>query len=176
MRRIACVAAMLVSCATVATSQESRAHVSLPGWKMPFPIEEIVVDFPVAAPTARVYRAVASILDDLQIPIDTRDSVGGLVGSMRFQPPPSLAGRRLSQLLDCGSSATGARADSYKVTATFLALLDAPDAQHTKLRLGFVGSGQDRAGVNRVQCSSTGVLEGLVSDAVKRWLDSSRTP
>ena len=99
---------------------------------------------------------------DLKIPLTTDDPAGGIVGTQRALAQIEFAGFRMSRILDCGENITmGHRADTYRVTIVFLALMDSLDASHTKLQLGFVAGATPPTGArsDAVQCGSTGVIE-----------------
>ncbi len=167
------IAATVAPCAQ---AQETRQRISLPGWRQPFPIEDIVVDFTIDAPRPAAFAAVIAVFDDMKIPTAIRDSVTGMIGTMNSQPLNFFAGRRLSQVLDCGYGSTGPNADSYKLTVVFLALLDASGPSRTKLRIGFVAAGKEPVGQNILQCGSTGRLEEAFSAAVSKRLANPRAP
>lgn len=165
------VLAALTLAASAARAQETRARISLPGWRAPFPIEDVVIDVSLDAPSGKAFTAIAGAFDDLKIPVDTRDSVAGLIGSMRILPSGSLGGLRLSRILDCGQGPTGApNAESYRLTVVLLVLLDPIDASHTKVRIGLVASGQEPGGSNRIQCGSSGRMEEVLQQTAAKRL------
>jgi hypothetical protein len=155
-------------------AQQSRAMIGLPGFRDKFPIEDVTVPFTLDAPLAKSYAAVKAAFADLKVPLDMDDSVGGLVGRQLSKAQNMFAGYRMSRIFDCGiSPAMVPNADSYRLTISFLALLDPQDASHTRLRVGFVAGAVPVTGsrADGLQCGSTGVIEaklvGLASTHLK---------
>jgi len=150
-------------------AQETRARIRLPGFKEPFPIEDVVVPFELNAAFSKAFAAVAAAFDDLELPVNISDKSQGLVGNTKIQALRDLAGNRLTRLLDCGSKSTGLNAETYRISLVFLALLDSIDANHTKVRVGFTAGAEPPGGSARdaVNCSSSGVLEQQLIDLAK---------
>ena len=155
---------LLVLCFASAplAAQKTRASIGLPGFIDRFPIEDVTIPFTLDAPVGKAYAAVKAAFAELKIPLTTDDSVGGLVGTQRALAQLEFGGFRMSRVFDCGESTTmGHRADTYRLTIVFLALLDPLDATHTKLQLGLVAGGTPTTGArsDAVQCGSSGTLE-----------------
>lgn len=164
---------LAVMCCVAASleAQASRARITLPGYRDPFPIEDVTTTYELNAPMRRASAAIRGAFDDLKVPLDVNDTHGEIVGNKSIKAVVGFAGYRLSRLVDCGASPTGENADTFRVSLVLLALLDSTDATHTKVRVGFVGGAEPIAGALRqgVQCGSTGVLEArLIELANKR--------
>jgi hypothetical protein len=153
-------------------AQETRARIRLPGFKEPFPIEDIVVPFELDAPFSQAFSAIAAAFEDMKLPVKISDKSQGLVGNTKIQALRDLAGNRLTHLLDCGSKSTGLNAETYRISFVLLALLDSVDAGHTKIRVGFTAGAEPPGGSARdaVNCSSSGVLEQQLIDRAKLHL------
>jgi hypothetical protein len=165
---------LLLFCASSSlAAQKTRASIGLPGFGERFPIEDVTVPFTIDAPAAKVAAAVQQAFGELKVPADMADSATGTYGTLRLKAQINFAGYRMSKLLDCGqNTTTGPNADSYRVTIVFLALLDAADATHTKLQVGFVAGAEPPAGgrASALQCGSTGVMEAKFVDLVNKHL------
>ncbi len=162
-------------CCSVASlsAQQSRSLVGLAGWRDKFPIEDVVIPFTVDAPAGKAFAAVKSAYEDLNLTTNVSSAAAGLVGIQQVTAQTSFAGYRMSRLFDCGSGTSGApNADTYRLTIVFLTLVDAPDASHTKLRIGVVASAIPAAGgvSQAIQCGSTGVLEQKLVDLASAHL------
>jgi hypothetical protein len=164
--------AVLCCAASALQAQSSRARIRLPGYKDPFPIEDVTSTFALDAPLARAYAAVKAAFDELQVPLETDNGRGEVLGNQTIKSVASFAGYRLSRLVDCGSSPTGLNADTFRVSLVFLALLDSTDATHTQVRIGFIGGGEPIASAMRqgVQCASTGVIEAKLMEIASKRL------
>jgi hypothetical protein len=167
MRRIL----FVLLCTVAATAQaQSRARISLAGFKEPIAIEDVSTPFTIDASAGKTFAALRAAFGELKIPLDVVDSAGGLIGNAKLSGVSIFAGQRLGKLFDCGSSAGGANnADSYRLSIVLLALVDPAGANSTKMRIGFVASGKDIGGATKmaVTCGSTGALETKMAELVK---------
>lgn len=159
-------ALLLLCCATsLAAAQQTRARIALPGYRDMFAIEDVALPFTLNAPVDSAFSAVKAAFAELKIPVTVDDTDGWLLGNQKFTATGTLAGYRLSRVLDCGMRPMGgANADSFRLTIVLLALFDTDDGLHTKLRLGFAAGGEPVGGASRdaVTCGSTGVLEARI--------------
>lgn len=148
----------------VLDAQFARARVHPPGYQTQLALDTIGLPHEIAAPSAKVYRAVVAAFEELKIPLGTRDSVGGMVGNLDLVRRTSLAGSQLSRWLNCGSGLTGPNADNWRVYLSIAALLDPLDANRTRLRIGMAGGAVDVQGNAKdpVVCVTTGSLEALL--------------
>jgi hypothetical protein len=119
-------------------------------------------DFLVAAPPATTLAVLTQTYNDLHIPIATLSTESSQVGNKQFRVPGhSLAGHRLSLLLDCGVEPTVGiqRADTYDVTMTVLSAAISSgsgtsvttDVEGTAKSIGVSG--------DPLHCTTTGRLE-----------------
>lgn len=84
--------------------------------------------------------------------------------------PHTLAGQRLSRLLSCGSTATGAKADSYEVRYVVTSRVSAADAG-TRVDTRVEATARPRGtGSRPIECASTGVLEQMLADSLSARL------
>lgn len=146
----------------------TRIRVALPGFGVQIVMDTLGEVREVSAPPGRVFTAAAMVMQNLRIPIDVRDSAGGLLGAAKLVRTRNLAGSALSRYLECGSGMTGPRADSHRVQMPLLLFIDAAPEGKTKLRIALAASAQDNSGTSNspVTCGSTGALEGQLRRAI----------
>jgi hypothetical protein len=113
----------------------------------------------------RVYRA-------MEIDVTTDNAVTHQVGNQNFWKTRRLAGRPMSDFVDCGTGMTGRKADTYRIFMSVLTLVNPDGKGGTKLETLFVPVGQDVAGgsTDRVSCGSTGALEMMINESVRATL------
>lgn len=153
-------------------AQRPRSRIALPLFGAQVVMDTIGEALEVGAPPGKVYRAANMVLRNYKIEPDVEDSVGGVVGAAKLSRSRNLAGSNLSRFLECGSSITGPRADTHRVTMPLLLLIDPAGDGKSKLRVALVASAQDRSGVSNspVLCGSTGALEGMLRTAIDKQL------
>lgn len=166
-RTLACLA--LALCASTLGAQYARARVWPPGFKTQLALDTIGLPNDIAAPVGKTFRAVVAAFDELKIPLDTRDSLGGMVGNMNLVRTHSMAGSQLSRWFNCGTGITGPNADNWRMYIALAALLDRLSADSTRLRIGMVAGAQDMQGNSKepVQCSTSGALEASLLQLTK---------
>jgi hypothetical protein len=80
-------------------------------------------------------------------------------------------GRRMSRFLDCGSTMTGAVADSYQVAISVRSTVDAVAETTASLTTEVEGTAQSReTRSGGLHCTSTGALERLIAERVEALL------
>ena len=123
-------------------------------------------------PLDRVWGVLPSIYDSLGIRIDQIDPKQHVVGSAGFKVHRRLGKVALSRLIDCGSTQGFPSADEYDVHLSVLTQLetnkDGPTSVATKVEsaarpMAFSGA--------YAKCSSKGVLETMIANAVTRQLE-----
>ncbi len=170
---------VICSCLCAAQSlaaQSSRIRVGIIGHLGPVAIDSLATTVSIDAPRDVTFHAVAQVLAELKVPIDTRDSTRGIVGVMSVPRMRTFGVGRISRYLSCGSGMTGLHADNWRVYVTALAFVDAAGAGSTTLRLAMVGGAQDVEGSSTepVACGTTGIFETLVVERVKARLAEPR--
>jgi hypothetical protein len=153
-------------------AQQSRAVISLPGFREPFRIEDVAVPYDFDAPIGKVYGAIRASFADLKIPVIVDDSMSGIIGNGKLQASGVFADTRLSRLLDCGAGAIQQNADTYRLSIVLLVLVDADSPTRTKARIGFIGGGQDLGGTSKgaVNCGSSGKFEERLQGLIAKHL------
>ncbi|MEO6447403.1 MAG: hypothetical protein ABIZ91_15890 [Gemmatimonadaceae bacterium] len=158
-------------------AQHVRVRIGIPGHAAPVAVDSLASVFDIDASSGATFSAVETVLKDLKVPIDSRDSVRGLIGNMQLPKLRSFAGSPISRFLNCGSGITGANADNWRVYITAIAFIDKKDAATSTLRVAMVGGAQDIQGSSKdpVACGSTGGFESLLVDRVKKVLAAARS-
>jgi hypothetical protein len=156
-------------------AEGQRVIVTLRAHPTPIVMDTIGHPVEVNAPFQRVYLAAVLAFEGLKIPLETRDSVAGRVGNLNLTQSRRLAGSNLSRFLDCGSTMTGLRADSYRIEMPLIVLLDRAGQAKTRVRVGLVASARDMSGTSTepVLCLSTGVLEARIHESIGRHVAAS---
>jgi hypothetical protein len=173
--RTFCAGVVAALTAVPATVRAQRVLVSLRAHPAPIAMDTLGPAVNVNAAFTRVYHATVLAFEGLKIPLKLQDSVAGRVGNLGLTQSRQLAGSRLSRFLDCGSTLTGLRADSYRIEMPLIAILARVGPQTTRVRVALVGSARDMSGpsTDPVLCLSTGVLEKQIHDAIVRHLAAS---
>ena len=122
----------------------------------------------VEAPAARVWPLVPSAYSVLSIPTTAVDSVGRAI-SGQVMARRTFADKPLRMFVDCGSSITGANANTYSVTMKLNTFVDVTGPASSRVRTLVDASGISPAGV-QVRCSSTGDLELMILNRLKEGL------
>ncbi len=157
-------------------AQPSRVRIGIIGHPGPVAVDSLATIVTIDAPRALTFHAVAQVLAELKVPIDTRDSTRGIVGVVSVPKMRTFSVGPISRYLNCGTGLTGLNADNWRVYVTAIAFVDAAGPESTTLRLAMVGGAQDVAGssTDPVACGSTGSFESLVTARVKAKLAESK--
>lgn len=173
-RRLVVCVLLLLSARAVVAQQPPRVRIGIIGHPGPVSVDSLATAVTIAAPRGVIFHALSQVLTELKVPVDTRDSTGGIIGVMSVPRMRTFGTGRISQFLNCGSGITGLNADNWRVYVTALVFVEAADATTTTMRLAVIGGAQDVAGSSTepVACGSTGVFESLVVERVKARLAS----
>lgn len=166
-RALACLA--FCASASALGAQYARARVWPPGFMTQLALDTIGLPNDIAAPAGKTWRAVITAFSDMKIPLDTQDSLHGIVGNLALVQSRNLAGSQLSRWFNCGNGITGPNADSWRLYIAIAALIDKGTADTTRLRIGMVAGAQDMQGNSKepVACATSGALEAKLLDLVK---------
>ncbi|MGQ0765993.1 MAG: hypothetical protein ACT4OZ_10035 [Gemmatimonadota bacterium] len=156
-----------------ATAQ--RVLVSIPGIQGPIQMDTVGTPVAIAAPVARAWHAAMLAFEELKVPARTADSARGLVANLDLVQSRRLGGSNLSRYLSCGSTMTGLRADSYRLTMPIAVFLSAASPEQTRVRVALVASARDMSGPSTepVPCQSTGALEDRIVKAIQGHIAAS---
>lgn len=151
-------------------AQQRRVRIGIIGHPGPVAVDSMATTVTINGSTGATYRALAQVFTELKIPMDTQDSVRGMIGVASVPRMRTFGNARISRYLNCGSGMTGLNADNWRVYVTALAFVEKADSATTTMRLAMIGGAQDVAGssTDPVACGTTGVFESLVTERVKQ--------
>jgi hypothetical protein len=126
------------------------------------------------APATKVWPALNAAYASLGIDVKVNDASTHRMGNTQFYKSRNLNGTPLSRIADCGNGPNGPRANSGRVYFSVVTTLVAVDAGHTRLTTEVSPVAVDESGTTgyRATCGSTGVLETMLYDAVRKQLGS----
>jgi hypothetical protein len=151
-------------------AQQRRVRIGIIGHPGPVAVDSMATTVTINGSAGATYRALAQVFTELKIPMDTQDSVRGMIGVASVPRMRTFGNARISRYLNCGSGMTGLNADNWRVYVTALAFVEKADSATTTMRLAMIGGAQDVAGssTDPVACGTTGVFESLVTERVKQ--------
>lgn len=124
----------------------------------------------IAAPLADVWRVLPAAYESLNIPLSTVDTTTWVIGNSGFNLRRRLGTVPLVRLIDCGTTQGGPSAETYDIRMTVTTRVRAVDGG-TSLATTVEPMGKPVAFSGEyIRCSSTGVLESRLADAVKARL------
>jgi hypothetical protein len=126
--------------------------------------EARTVEETVFAPVAEAWPALLAAWEALDIPIDQQDARGYALRSRAYRMPRQMGGKRRSELLDCGTTMTGQRADAWDVTLEIMTGLRQENPARTRVSTVVIAAARPREGTSNspVSCQSKGELEKII--------------
>jgi hypothetical protein len=124
----------------------------------------------ISASLVDVWRVLPAAYEAMSIPISTMDSTTRVVGNSGFNLRRRLGSVPLVRLIDCGTTQGGPSAETYDIrliVTTHVAAVEGGTSVSTTVEP--MGKPAAFSGEYRT-CSSTGVLESRLADAVKSRL------
>jgi hypothetical protein len=123
------------------------------------------------APIEKVWAALPAAYQSLGVPLTTSDVTTHVAGNIGLNVRRRLGSTPLVRYIDCGNSQMGPSADTYDVRLTVTTRLQADSVAGTKLSTLVEAVGRPVAFSGEYsRCSSLGVLEARLTDAVKAEL------
>jgi hypothetical protein len=128
--------------------------------------------FDVPGSPARVFSALKDVYAELKIETPLLDSVELEIGNEKFFKRGSLAGRRLSGFVECGSGLTGEYADNHRVDFSLVTFVRPKTQDRSTIRTVLLGAAINvTEGAKPTQnCNSNGELERLIHQRVVQKL------
>jgi hypothetical protein len=128
--------------------------------------------FDVPGSPARTLNALKEVYAELKIETPLLDSVELEIGNEKFFKRGSLAGRRLSGFVDCGSGLTGEYADNHRVDFSLVTFVRPNAEDRSTIRTVLLGAAINvTEGAKPTQyCNSNGELERLIHQRVTQKL------
>jgi hypothetical protein len=123
-----------------------------------------------------VYQALLRAFDTLGLEIEGGDRGQGLVQSARMVRMSEFAGVRMSELIHCGATLTGDRANSWRIEFYMSALVEPLGDHRSQIttRLQATARAMDGSSRNPISCTTRGVLEAKLAEATAAELRSGR--
>lgn len=119
-----------------------------------------------------VWRALPVVFDSLGITITEVDATHHVMGSPGFKAHKRLRNVALSKLIDCGSTQGFPSADEYDVNLSVLTQVEAAKAGSTSVATKVDAAARPMAFPGAyTKCSTKGLLETSIVEAVKRHLE-----
>jgi len=124
-------------------------------------------------PPDAVFDALQAAFDELEIPVRHLEPQDGEIGTINWNVPPRIDGRRPSEYLDCGQSRTGHNANTMEVRLDLTVTVEPADDGGTRMITQLDGQASPRftTGQEGAHCTSTGELEFLLLGKVRAHLD-----
>jgi hypothetical protein len=125
----------------------------------------------ISAPIEKTWIAMPGAFEALSIPITSVDTLTHVVANEGFKLRRQLGSTPLSRFIDCGTTQIGENADSYDVHLTISVQLRPEEGGITRLETMFEAMAKPVSFSREYsRCSSRGVLEARIADAVKAQL------
>lgn len=161
-------ALVIAACASQTASRPARTErdvaVTEEGVLRSYDIGGVQISIP-NAPRDTVLSVLQAIYTNLGIDVTLLSPVTGEVGNIKFARVGRLGDMPLSRLVNCGMTATGVAADTYRVTMSLVSRVNAnASTGGSTVSTQLAAYAQDvGTGTGRVSCSTTGVLESHVN-------------
>jgi hypothetical protein len=120
------------------------------------------------ATSSKVWNNLIKIYSDFGVNLTVADTTRSVLGAVRIAQRRPVDGKRFSLLLECGSSTYGENADKYAVKLTWLTHLQEVGGGKTVVEMRVGGDASPLGSNSTVHCESTGKLEELVADALRK--------
>ncbi|MEO7083043.1 MAG: hypothetical protein ABI442_08835 [Gemmatimonadaceae bacterium] len=120
------------------------------------------------APPATVWLAAKQVYSTFDIPVAVDNPAAHQLGNANFFKARQMAGKPMTQWVDCGSGMDGPKASSYRIYMSLLTTVVTDGKGGTTVQTTFVPFGQDMSGSSsdRIPCATTGKLESLFLEKV----------
>ncbi len=128
----------------------------------------------ILAPRDSVWSALPAMWQALGIPVASIDRARGTLRSGRFRAPHSLGGKSLRELVDCGYSVTGPRADIWEVSMEIMTVVQPANSARTRIATQIISDARPRDGTSTqgVSCGSLGELERTLAQRLQQRFPS----
>jgi hypothetical protein len=122
----------------------------------------------IAAPPATVWLAAKQVYASFDIPVTVDNPSAHQLGNADFYKSRQMAGKPMTQFVDCGSGMDGPKASSYRIYMSLLTTVATDGKGGTTIQTTFVPVGQDMSGTSsdRLTCATTGKLEAYFLEKV----------
>ena len=120
-----------------------------------------------------VFGVLEAVFDELEIPVRHLEPQDREIGTVNWNVPPRIDGRRPSTYLDCGESRTGHNANTMEVRLDMTVTVEPAEDGGSRMITQLDGQAAPRftTGQEGAHCASTGELEFLLLGTVRAHLD-----
>ncbi len=125
-----------------------------------------------SAPPSAVLAALRLAYADIGVEVKSSNPATGEIGNIEFVRLHKMAGRPMTAFVNCGSTATGPAADSYRITMLLVSVVK-PQGTASVVETRFQARAVDIAGgasAGQVECQSLGTLEQKLHDLTSEKL------
>ncbi|MEP7347298.1 MAG: hypothetical protein ABI877_18655 [Gemmatimonadaceae bacterium] len=166
------VGAVALGIAVAAQAQTTTTIARVPGYLGLVTMDTIGKAVEIPDSYGRTYTAVKAVFESLKIPMEIRDSVGGVVGTLKYMRERTFAGGQLSRYIDCGDGVTGPNADAFRIHLAIVARMVPLPNERTNLTIALAAGGTNVSGNawDPVRCPTRGILEYQMMQKVRTLL------
>jgi hypothetical protein len=145
------------------------------GGEFRLPADMVTASLEVPADADVAWQALRSVYDELRIPTPELSEATRTLRNLRFVVSRRMGGERLSRYLDCGRSASGPNADSYRLELEIASRVVPLGSGKSRIDTEVTGTGMNMEGTsnNRVLCTSNHQLELRIATRVREIVESS---
>ncbi|MGW8268822.1 MAG: hypothetical protein ACWGSQ_20820 [Longimicrobiales bacterium] len=139
------------------------------GGEFRLPADMVTASLDVPAAPEEAWPALKQVFEELKIPMREVSEPTRTVRNLRFVVSRRLGGERLSTYLDCGRSASGPNADTYRLQLEIASRVVAVGSGQSRIDTELTGVGMNMEGTsnNRVLCTSNHQLELRIAAGVR---------
>jgi hypothetical protein len=173
---------LLAGCATSGADEMLGSGVDAPATKAPtgsggefhLQADMVTASLDVQANAEDAWPALLQVYEELEIPAREVNATTRTVRNLRFVVSRRLGGERLATFLDCGRSATGPNANSYRLELEIASRVMAVGANESRIQTEIMGTGMNMEGTSntRVTCTSNHQLEARIAARVRELVKS----
>jgi hypothetical protein len=161
---IACGSTQQTAVMEPAPQQPAAVHVAGDGVDVRLSSAGRTIEDVVVAPAAEAWPALLQAFEVLDLPVAQQDEQSHTVRTRAHRMARQIHGKRRSELLDCGSTMTGLRADNWDVTVEVVTGLRQENPARTRVATLITAVARPREGTSNspVSCQSKGELERMI--------------
>ena len=139
------------------------------GGEFRLPADMVTASLEVPAGPEEVWPALKRVYEELKIPTPEVSEPARTLRNLRFVVSRRLGGERISTYLDCGRSAAGPNADTYRLQLEIASRVVAVGSGQSRIDTEITGVGMNMEGTsnNRVLCTSNHQLELRIAARVR---------
>ena len=143
------------------------------GGEFRLPADMVTASLEVLAGPEEAWPALKRVYEELKIPTPEVREPTRTLRNLRFVVSRRLGGERMSTYLDCGRSAAGPNADTYRLQLEIASRVVAVGSGQSRIDTEITGVGMNMEGTsnNRVLCTSNHQLELRIAARVREIVE-----